>query len=73
MESIVKELNAKNLIEFLKKKHLHELWGFPDGASGKEPICQCRRHKRHRFNSWVRKIPWRGNPLEWANHFNIHA
>ena len=33
--------------------------GFPLGASGKEPTCQCRRHKRHRFNPWVRKIPWR--------------
>ena len=28
-------------------------------ASGKEPTCQCRRHKRGRFNPWVRKIPWR--------------
>ena len=33
--------------------------GFPDGASGKESACQCRRYKRHRFDPWVRKIPWR--------------
>ena len=33
--------------------------GFPGGTSGKEPTCQCRRHKRHRFNPWVGKIPWR--------------
>ena len=33
--------------------------GFPGGANGKEPACQCRRHKRHGFNPWVRKIPWR--------------
>ena len=33
--------------------------GFPYGASGKEPACQCRRHKRCRFDSWVGKIPWR--------------
>ena len=33
--------------------------GFPGSTSGKEPICQCRRHKRHRFNPWIRKIPWR--------------
>ena len=33
--------------------------GFPGGASGKEPAYQCRRHKRHRFNPWVGKIPWR--------------
>ena len=33
--------------------------GFPGGTSGKEPACQCRRHKRFIFDSWVRKIPWR--------------
>ena len=33
--------------------------GFPGGASGREPICQCRRHKRPGFGPWVGKIPWR--------------
>ena len=33
--------------------------GFPDGTSGKESTCQCRRHKRCRFNPWVRKISCR--------------
>ena len=33
--------------------------GIPGGASGKEPTCQCRRHKRHRFHPWVGEIPWR--------------
>ena len=23
-----------------------------------EPTCQCRRHKRHGFNSWVGKMLW---------------
>ena len=32
--------------------------GFPGGASGKEPTCQCRS-KRCGFDPWVRKIPWR--------------
>ena len=32
---------------------------FPCGTSGKEPACQCRRHKRHGFDSWLGKIPWR--------------
>ena len=32
---------------------------FPGGASGKEPACQCRRHKRCGFDPWVGKIPWR--------------
>ena len=35
------------------------LRGFPGGTSGKEPVCQRRRHKRHGFDPWVRKIPWR--------------
>ena len=32
--------------------------GFPGGASGKECIHKRRRHKRGRFDSWVRKILW---------------
>ena len=39
-----------------------DIWvaaGFPGGTSGKEPACQCRRHRRCRFDIWVRKIPWR--------------
>ena len=35
------------------------LWGFPSGASGKEPICQWRRYKRFRLDAWVGKIPWK--------------
>ena len=27
--------------------------------SCKESAYQCRRHRRHRFDPWVRKIPWR--------------
>ena len=38
--------------------YLREALGFPGGASGK-PACQCRRHKRHGFDLWVGKIPWR--------------
>ena len=37
--------------------------GFPGGASDKEPTCQCRRHKRCGFNSWVGKLSWR-RPLQ---------
>ena len=32
---------------------------FPGGASVEEPTCHCRRHKRHGFSPWVRKIPWK--------------
>ena len=31
----------------------------PQVANGKENSCQCRRHKRCRFDPWVEKIPWR--------------
>ena len=33
--------------------------GLPDGTSGKEHACQCRRHKRCKFDPWVGKISWR--------------
>ena len=32
---------------------------FPDGAIGKEPICQCRRHNICVLDSWVGKNSWR--------------
>ena len=35
------------------------MWGLPGGASGKEPACQCRRHKRRGFDPWVGSIPWK--------------
>ena len=38
---------------------VHVSWGFPGGASGKEPTCQCRRHRRYGFDPWGRKISWR--------------
>ena len=31
----------------------------PRWHCGKESTCQCRRCKRHGFDSWVGKIPWR--------------
>ena len=41
---------------------IHRIIKYPGGSSGKEPACQCRRHKRCKCNPWVQKIPWRG---EW--------
>ena len=35
------------------------LLGFPDGALVKGSTYQCRGHRRHRFNPWVGKIPWK--------------
>ena len=42
--------------------HFFYLWltrrqGLPKWFSGKESACQCGRHRRCRFNPWVRKIP----------------
>ena len=41
--------------------------GLPGYSSGKEPACQCRRHKRHGFDPWVRKIlrrrSWQPTPI----------
>ena len=33
--------------------------GFPGGIVVKNPPVNAGRHKRHRFDPWVRKIPWR--------------
>jgi len=48
--------------------------GFPGGASGKEPTCQCTRPKNHRFDPWVGKIPWRRawqpTPAFWPGEFH---
>ena len=53
----------ENILLYKKIKLLSEAFffpsqGFPGGTRGKEPSCQCRRHKKCRFDSWVGKIPW---------------
>ena len=45
-----------------KRGKLGHSKSFPGSSDGKEPICQCRRHKRCGFNPWVRNIPWK---REW--------
>ena len=44
-------------------RHLSDLAG---GASGKEPACQSRRHKRCGFNPWIGRLSWRSvwQPLQ---------
>ena len=55
-------------LEGVNKNHAssgNHLWstycvlGFLGGASGEESSCQCGRCKRHRFDPWNGKIPWR--------------
>ena len=43
---------------FSESNHAYSL-ASPGGASGKEPTFQCTRPKKHSFNPWVRKTPWR--------------
>ena len=33
--------------------------GLARWQSGRESICQCRRHKRHGFDLWMEKIHWK--------------
>ena len=40
-------------------RHCVPYFGFPGWVSGKESACQCRRRRRHGFDPWVGKIPWR--------------
>ena len=54
LESGSMDLSPGNLHESNLTLHIHFF-----GPSGKEPTCQCRRHKRCGFDLWVRKIPWR--------------
>ena len=46
---IVKEPCSTRILFYFSKHRWH---------SGKESACPCRRHKRGRFNAWVRKILW---------------
>ena len=51
---------------FQNSHHFYFTWGngmsgLPWQLSGKKSACSsdCRRLRRHGFNPWVRKIPWR--------------
>ena len=57
-------------IEKVMLDYLGDYLGFPGGASGKEPASQCRRHKRCRFDPWVRKVPFEESV---ATHSSILA
>ena len=53
---------------------LYRLWGFPGGTSDKESAWQCQRH---RFDPWVRKIPysrrWQCTPVFLPGKFHWHS
>ena len=59
---------SKILVRFCQEYWLWFNWsysyhvpalGLLSWHSGIESACQFRKHKRHEFNPWVRKIPWR--------------
>ena len=37
----------------------YNLQGSPGWLNCKVSACQCRRLRRHRFDPWIKKIPWR--------------
>ena len=39
--------------------HTQYLWSFPGGSVVKNPPSNVNRCRRHGFDPWVRKIPWR--------------
>ena len=49
-------------------QYLYLINRLPGGFSGKEHACQCRRHKRHGFDPWVREIRGGGhsNTLQYS-------
>ena len=53
--SVAKSVVSRSLL----RKQLCGFRGLPRWDSGKESTCQCRRHERHGFDPWVRKISWR--------------
>ena len=50
---------SQTRLKWLSSSSSRNTKGFPGGTSGKEPTCQCKRHKGHRFNPWDGKISWR--------------
>ena len=52
--------------------------GFSRWCSDNKPAYQCRRHRRHGFNPWVRKIPplmkkWQPNPVILPDNVHGHG
>ena len=71
---IVHGVAESDTTEWLSRSYILHV-GFPGGTSGKEPACQCRRHKRWGLDPWFGKIPWgrHGNPLQYSCLENLHG
>ena len=60
-------IKLKNMIELIllnvySNIVVNIILGFPGGAGGKKPVCQCKRYKRCGLDHWVGKIPWKRLP-----------
>ena len=47
------------ILSHVLKEFYRHTCRLPAWLSGKESSCQCRRHRRLGFSSWLGKIPWR--------------
>ena len=65
-------ISPSNERSFVFKLNWLVIWGFQGSASGKEPTCQGRRHKRCGFDHWVNL---QEDPLEegTATHSSVLA
>ena len=61
---------SRTQLKRLSSSSTSSMLGFPGGASGKEPACQCRRCNRCRFDPWGQEDPLEE---EIAAHFCILA
>ena len=57
--SLLKLISIESVMSLASPVLAGRFFGFPRWLSGKESTCQCRRSRRHRFKSCVRKSPWR--------------
>ena len=62
-----KELDTTEQLHFIT----YSLWRL----SSKGSACQCREHRRCKFDPWVRKIPWsrKWQPFQVFLHGEFHG
>ena len=61
---------AAAAVDYITSLSYNTGYRLPKWLSSKESACQCRRHRRCGFNSWVEKIPLE---KEMATHSSILA
>ena len=56
---MLKDLLSNTLVTITPFSMSVETFKLPKWLNDIKSFCQCRSHKRHGFNPWVKKIPWR--------------